>query len=91
MNYKGMFMNGEVFDGNVDDNYQPVNGRTPLQFTLGIGQVIKGWDEGIQLLNPGTRGTLYIPSTLAYGSGGRGRIPANSILVFNVELLSIDK
>ena len=88
MNYIGKFMDGKKFDGNVDENYQPVNGRTPLNFKLGIGQVIRGWDEGIQLLNTGCRATLYIPSGLAYGPGGRPSIPPNSILVFDVELLS---
>ena len=88
MNYIGKFMDGKIFDANVDDKYQPVNGRDPLNFTLGIGQVIRGWDEGVQLLNPGTRATLYIPSELGYGSIERGPIPANSILVFDVELLS---
>src|ERR1043165_6132129 len=91
MNYIGKFMDGKIFDANVDDKYQPVNGRGPLNFTLGVGQVIKGWDEGIQLLNPGSRGTLYIPSSLGYGAMDRGPIPANSILVFDVELISVDK
>ena len=88
MNYIGKFLDGKVFDANVDDKYQYVNGRNALDFTLGIGQVIKGWDEGIQLLNTGTRATLYIPSGLAYGPGGRGRIAPNTILVFDVEVLS---
>jgi FKBP-type peptidyl-prolyl cis-trans isomerase FkpA len=88
MNYIGKFLDGKVFDANVDQQYQYVNGRGPLNFTLGIGQVIQGWDEGVQLLNPGTRATLYIPSSLGYGSVERGPIPANSVLVFDVELLS---
>jgi FKBP-type peptidyl-prolyl cis-trans isomerase FkpA len=88
MNYIGKFLDGKKFDGNVDDNFQPANGRQPLSFTLGVGQVIKGWDEGVQLFNTGSRGTIYIPSGLAYGPSGRGPIPANSVLVFDVELLS---
>jgi len=91
MNYLGKFLDGKQFDANVDENYKPVNGRTAFSFTLGVGQVIKGWDEGVQLLNPGCRAVLYIPSGLAYGPSGRGPIAANSILVFNVELLSINK
>jgi FKBP-type peptidyl-prolyl cis-trans isomerase len=91
MNYLGKFMSGEVFDGNVDENFQPVDGKQPLEFNLGTGIVIKGWDEGIQLLNPGARGVLYIPSGLAYGVRSRGKITPNSILVFNVELVSVDK
>ncbi|MCW3122412.1 MAG: peptidylprolyl isomerase FKBP-type [Flavipsychrobacter sp.] len=88
MNYLGKFLDGKSFDGNVDENFKPVSGRSALDFTLGVRQVIAGWDEGIQLLNPGSRGVLYIPSALAYGPNGRGPIPANSILVFNVELIS---
>ena len=88
MNYVGKFLDGKVFDGNVDDNYKPVNGRDLLRFQLGVRQVISGWDEGIQLMNPGTRGTLYIPSGLAYGPNGRGPIGPNAILMFNVELVA---
>ena len=89
MNYLGKFLDGKPFDGNVDENYK--SSRAPLTFTLGVGQVIQGWDEGIQLLNPGSRATLYIPSDLGYGPGGRGPIPANTVMVFNVELISINK
>ena len=88
MNYYGKFLDGKKFDGNVDENFKST--RAPLQFTLGIGQVIPGWDEGIQLLNPGTRATLYIPSGIGYGPSGRGPIPANTIMVFDVELLSVN-
>lgn len=87
VNYIGKFLDGKVFDANVNEKGEPVNGRDPLNFTVGVGQVIKGWDEGLQLLNPGTKGTLYIPSSLGYGAVDRGPIPANSILVFDVELL----
>lgn len=85
MNYLGKFMDGKKFDANVDDNF---NNIRPFQFTLGIGQVIQGWDEGVQLLNPGSRATLYLPSGIAYGPSGRGPIPPNSVLVFDVEVLS---
>ncbi len=86
MNYLGTFLDGKKFDGNIDEKY--VSNRAPLNFTLGVGQVVAGWDEGIQLLNPGTRATLYLPSSVGYGPGGRGPIPPNTIMVFNVELLS---
>ena len=89
MNYYGKFLDGKKFDGNVDENFKST--RAPLQFTLGVGQVIPGWDEGIQLLNPGTRATLYIPSAIGYGPGGRGPIPPNTVMVFDVELLSVNK
>jgi FKBP-type peptidyl-prolyl cis-trans isomerase len=90
MNYIGKFMDGKVFDANVNEKGEYINGRSPLNFTLGIGQVIKGWDEGVQLLNPGSKGTFYIPSSLGYGAVDRGPIPANSILVFDVELLKAE-
>ncbi len=87
MNYLGTFLDGKRFDGNVDENYKST--RSPLSFTLGVGQVVPGWDEGIQLLNPGTRATLYLPSSIGYGASGRGPIPPNTVMVFNVELLSV--
>ena len=87
MNYLGKFLDGKKFDGNVDENFKST--RAPLQFTLGVGQVIAGWDEGIQLLNPGTRATLYIPSAIGYGPNGRGPIPPNTVMVFDVELISV--
>ncbi len=85
MNYLGKFLDGRKFDANVDDNFKNIR---PFQFVLGVGQVIPGWDEGIQLLNPGTRATLYIPSGIGYGPGGRGPIPPNTVMVFDVELVS---
>jgi FKBP-type peptidyl-prolyl cis-trans isomerase FkpA len=90
MNYIGKFLDGKKFDANVDESYQPVNGRTIFSFKLGAHQVISGWDEGVQLLNKGCRATLYLPSALAYGPGGTGPIPANSVLVFDVELVSMN-
>jgi len=90
MNYTGKLMDGKVFDSNTDPKFNHV---APFSFPLGQGQVIKGWDEGVQLLNLGARATLYIPSALAYGAGGAGggAIPANAVLIFDVEVVSIDK
>jgi FKBP-type peptidyl-prolyl cis-trans isomerase FkpA len=88
MNYLGKFLDGKKFDANVDDNFKSTR---PFQFTLGIGQVIKGWDEGVQLLNPGSRATFFLPSGIAYGERAMGPIPANSVLVFDVELVSVDR
>lgn len=88
VNYLGRFLDDKRFDGNIDENWVPVPGRSVLTFTLGVGQVIRGWDEGIALLNTGSRGTIYIPSALAYGPGGRPGIPPNAILKFEVELVS---
>jgi FKBP-type peptidyl-prolyl cis-trans isomerase FkpA len=88
MNYLGKFLDGKKFDANVDDNF---NATHPFAFTLGTGQVIRGWDEGVQLLNVGDRATLILPSDIAYGARGVGPIPPNTVLVFDVELVSQDK
>jgi FKBP-type peptidyl-prolyl cis-trans isomerase len=89
MGYIGKTLEGKVFDRNVDDNFQPKG--SPFTFTLGAGQVIKGWDEGIALLKKGSKATLYIPSGMAYGErGAGGAIPADAILIFDVEVLGIE-
>ena len=81
VHYKGMLLDGTVFDSSYKRNQ-------PIEFTLGIGQVIKGWDEGISLLGSGDKATFIIPSELAYGqSGAGGVIPPNATLVFDVELV----
>nr|GAT60916.1 predicted protein [Mycena chlorophos] len=64
---------------------------SPLPLTLGVGQVIKGWDEGLVGMCVGEKRTLTIPSDMAYGSRGFGNvIPAHSALVFTTELISLD-
>ena len=98
VNYAGHVLNGAYFDTSIEEVAKK-NGlfderRTyePFQFVLGQGQVIKGWDEGIALLNKGGKATLYIPSTMAYGSRQVSEeIVPNSILVFDVELIDIVK
>jgi cyclophilin family peptidyl-prolyl cis-trans isomerase len=81
--YKGYLRNGKVFDSALDKN-------APFETPVGVGRVIKGWDEGIQTLRVGTKAILYIPSKLAYGRRGAGRaIPPNSNIIFEVELLNI--
>lgn len=92
MNYRGTLLDGTVFDSNLDSAFMHVQ---PLTFVLGRGQVIKGWDEGIAYLKPGSKAFFYIPSPLAYGTQSRPGsaanpkgIPANSVLVFDVELVS---
>ncbi|NJM94268.1 MAG: peptidylprolyl isomerase [Cytophagales bacterium] len=96
VNYTGKLLTGEVFDSSLEDvakesgNYNPQRPYEPFSFPLGQGRVIPGWDEGISLLSEGAKATLYIPSTLAYGSrGAGGKIPANAVLVFDVELLEV--
>lgn len=85
MNYTGKLLNGTPFDSNVDPQFGHVQ---PFVFGLGVGQVIRGWDEGIALFKKGGKGTLYIPSSLAYGERSPGpQIPANSVLIFDVEVV----
>ncbi len=83
VHYKGMFPDGKVFD----NSYKRGN---PISFPVGMGNVIPGWDEGIQLLQVGDKARLVIPSHLAYGSRGAGGvIPPNATLVFDVELMDV--
>lgn len=89
VNYTGKLINGSVFDSNTDPAFKH---KEPFKFELGTGKVIKGWDEGLKLMKKGTSGTLYIPANLAYGSQDRSpSIPANSILVFDIEIVNIEK
>lgn len=80
VHYTGKLLDGTVFDSSVNRN-------EPFQFVLGIGQVISGWDEGLQLLTKGSKAVLYIPYYLAYGDRGAGTIPPFSTLIFEVELI----
>jgi FKBP-type peptidyl-prolyl cis-trans isomerase FkpA len=87
VNYTGKLLNGKVFDSNTDPKFQHVQ---PFDVTVGQGSVIPGWDEGLLLFNKGTKATLYIPSNLGYGPRGAGAdIPANAILIFDIEVLDI--
>ena len=79
VHYSGMFENGSKFDSSI--------GKHPYAFGLGKGEVIKGWDEAIALMSKGEKRTLIIPPELGYGSQGKGRIPPNSTLIFEVELV----
>lgn len=76
-----LFSNGQIFDS------RPTN--DPFYFTLG-GSIIDGWKIGFSLLTEGAKAKLYIPSIYAYGSNGNGTIPKNAILVFDVELMSVE-
>jgi FKBP-type peptidyl-prolyl cis-trans isomerase FkpA len=86
MGYFGKLVDGQKFDANMDANG---NVTRPFTFTLGVGQVIRGWDEGVALLSKGTKATLYIPSGLGYGARNMGKIPPNSVLIFDVQVLDI--
>lgn len=81
VHYHGTLMDGTVFDSSVD------RGK-PISF--GLNQVISGWTEGLQLMVEGDKFRFYIPSDLAYGNRGVGKIPAGSLLIFDVELLKIN-
>ncbi|WCE32579.1 FKBP-type peptidyl-prolyl cis-trans isomerase [Vibrio sp. SCSIO 43137] len=80
VHYHGMLTDGTVFDSSVDRG-EPI--------TFGLNQVIKGWQEGVQLMVEGQKLRLYIPSQLGYGKSGTGPIPPASVLIFDVELLEI--
>jgi FKBP-type peptidyl-prolyl cis-trans isomerase len=86
MNYTGKTMDGKAFDSNIDPQFQHVQ---PFTFKLGAHEVIPGWDEGIALLKKGSKARLFIPSGLAYGSQDRPGLPANSILLFDVEVVDV--
>ena len=77
--YTGRLMNGQEFDSNM--------GKEALPVSLGAGQVIYGWEEGLSKLKGGDKATFYIPSPLGYGPQDMGKIPSNSILVFDLEVL----
>ncbi len=81
VHYTGKLQGGKVFDSSI--------GKDPISFKLGTGGVIKGWDEGIQGMQIGEKRHLTIPPDLAYGPSGRGPIPANSTLEFDVELVGV--
>lgn len=82
--YKGMFLNGEIFDKALDP-------EKPFVFRLGRGEVIRGWEEGIARMRVGERQILIVPAELAYGTRGRPPgIPRSTALLFEVEMIKIE-
>jgi peptidylprolyl isomerase len=84
VHYTGYLTDGTKFDSSVDKG-------TPIKFTLGTGQVIKGWDEGIALLTAGSKARLVIPDDMGYGAEGYPPlIPPGATLIFDVELVTVE-
>jgi FKBP-type peptidyl-prolyl cis-trans isomerase len=81
VHYTGKLTSGGQFDSSV--------GQKPFKLTLGRGEVIKGWDEGLVGMKLGEKRNLVIPPDLGYGPGGSGKIPANATLIFDVELIGL--
>lgn len=82
VNYSGFLLNGSKFDSSVERD-------EPFTFVVGVGQVIPGWDEGVQLMKKGGKARFIVPSNLAYGDRDLGKIPPNSTLIFDVEVLDV--
>lgn len=82
VHYRGTLKDGTEFDSSYTK-------KRPLEFRVGVGRVIKGWDEGIAGMRVGGVRTMEIPAALGYGERGKGKIPANADLTFNVELMSV--
>jgi len=94
--YVGRFLSGKVFDTNIKDEAKkakmqinPMNPYKPIRFPLGVAGMIQGWNEGLLLLNKGSKATFVIPSSLAYGEQGNQQIQGFTPLVFDVELVDI--
>lgn len=84
VHYVGTLQNGQKFDSSIDRG-------DPFQFVLGGGQVIAGWDQGFSGMKVGGKRKLIIPPSLGYGPNPVGPIPANSTLIFEVELLGVER
>ena len=85
VNYAGTLTDGTKFDSSLNP------GRTPFEFNLGAGEVIKGWDQGVSGMKVGGKRKLTIPPPLGYGeTGAGGVIPPNATLIFEIELLKVE-
>jgi peptidylprolyl isomerase len=82
VHYTGTLTDGTKFDSSVDRNQ-------PYSFKIGVGSVIQGWDEGVMTMKVGGKRKLIVPPELGYGASGQGKIPPNSTLLFDVELLNV--
>ncbi|MBX2921036.1 MAG: FKBP-type peptidyl-prolyl cis-trans isomerase [Chitinophagaceae bacterium] len=84
--YTGRLLDGTVFDSNVDSSFHHTE---PFNLTIGSGGAIKGFDDGLRKFGKGTKGRLFIPSVLAYGAQGQGKLKPNSNLVFDIDVLDV--
>jgi FKBP-type peptidyl-prolyl cis-trans isomerase len=82
VHYTGFLLDGTRFDSSVERD-------EPFTFVAGVGQVIPGWDEGVQLMKKGSKAKFIVPANLAYGDRDLGKIPPNSTLIFDVEVLDV--
>ncbi len=88
INYTGRTLDGKMFDSNTDPSKGHVE---PFKFPVGAGRVIKGWDDAVLIMKKGTKATIYIPSSLAYGSRGAGAdIGPNQVLMFDMEVMGVE-
>lgn len=88
LNYTGMLLDGTKFDSSIDPAFGHVQ---PLEYKYGVDHMIKGWDEGVDLMKKGDKIKIIIPSALGYGASGRPpKIPGNSVLLFDMELVSFE-
>ena len=96
INYTGRLLDGKVFDTSIEtvaksnDIYEPQRQYAPLSYTVGRMSLIRGWENGVINQPAGSKLTLIIPSSLGYGTQGAGdRIPPNSPLIFDIEIVSV--
>jgi FKBP-type peptidyl-prolyl cis-trans isomerase FkpA len=95
VNYTGSLLNGKIFDTSIEeiarktDLYDANRNFKPIEFPLGQGQVIPGWDEAIKLMKVGEKATIFLPSSIAYGDNGTGPIPPFATLKFDIELVEV--
>jgi FKBP-type peptidyl-prolyl cis-trans isomerase len=87
VSYTGRLKNGNVFDSNIDTAF---GHPQPFEFTVGVGQVIEGWDDGIRYFREGGKGKIYVPSMLGYGGNAQGeKLPAYSDLIFDIQVTQV--